>query len=419
MNMRVEIISVGDELLIGQVVNTNASWMGKQLLNAGVQVDWITTVGDHEERISEALRIAQDRTDIVLLTGGLGPTHDDVTKKVLCQHFDCEVILDTGTLEHIKALFRHRGISMSRVNEAQALIPDKAEVIFNDRGTAPGLRLRQNGKIIYVMPGVPFEMKSMMQRIIIPEIQEMAGNRRIAIRVLCTIGIAESSLFDKLGDIAVIEQFAKMAFLPSPGGIRIRLTAEAEDQAAAKSVLDSAEKLIREEANAYIFADEDITLEEAIAKILIAEKKTIAIAESCTGGLISHKLTNISGSSNYLDRAVVSYSNAAKMDELAVPAELIEKHGAVSTEVAYAMAEGARRIAHTDFGISTTGIAGPMGGSEQKPVGLVYIAVAGDAGTICERHQFTGDRLTNKERFAYSALNLLRKTLLGIETKHG
>ena len=417
--MRVEIISVGDELLIGQVINTNAAWMGEQLLNAGVQPNWITTVGDHEKRIAEVLHVAQSRADVVLLTGGLGPTHDDVTKKVLCQHFDCELVLDNSTLEHIKALFRHRGIPMSKVNEAQALIPDKAEVIFNDRGTAPGLRLRQDGKVVYVMPGVPFEMKSMMQRVILPEIQELAGSRRIATRVLCTIGIAESSLFEKLGDIAAIEKFVKMAFLPSPGGIRIRLTAEAEDAGTAKSALNSAEMLIREKANAYIFADEDITLEEAIARILIAEKKTIAIAESCTGGLISHKLTNISGSSNYLDRAVISYSNIAKTEELEVPAELLEMHGAVSAEAACAMAEGVRRVARTDIGISTTGIAGPTGGSDEKPVGLVYIAVAVFAGTVWERHQFTGDRLTNKERFAYSALNLLRKRLLGIEIKHG
>jgi len=419
INMRVEIISVGDELLIGQVINTNASWIGAQLLEAGIQADWITTVGDQEDRISEALRIAQNRADIVLLTGGLGPTHDDVTKKVLCQYFDSELVLDNSTLEHIKALFHHRGIPMSKVNEAQALIPDQAEVIFNDRGTAPGLRFRQNGKLLYVMPGVPFEMKSMMQRAILPEIQELVGNHRIATRVLCTIGIAESSLAEKLGDIAAIEKFAKVAFLPSPGGIRIRLTAAGKDAMSVRAALDQAELLIRAKANEYIFAAEDIPLEEAIAKTLIAEKRTVAIAESCTGGLIAHKLTNISGSSNYLDRAVISYSNTAKMELLAVSIELIEKQGAVSAEVACAMAEGVRRMAHTDFGISTTGIAGPTGGTAQKPVGLVYVAVADEAETVWERHQFTDDRLTNKERFAYSALNLLRKRLLGIEIRHG
>jgi nicotinamide-nucleotide amidase len=412
--MHVEIISVGDELLIGQIINTNAAWMGAQLLNIGIQASWVTTVGDEEARITEALRIANARADVILLTGGLGPTHDDVTKTALCQYFDCKLVLDLGILEYVKSRFQRRGIPMAKVNEGQAMIPEKAEIIFNELGTAPGLCFRRPGKTLYVMPGVPFEMQAMMQKSILPELKKAAKGQVIAIRVLCTTGIAESTLFEKLGDVARIEAYAKIAFLPSLGSIRMRLTCRAKSDDEARSRLDEAEALIRAKVNSYIFADEELSLEEVVGRMLITQRKTVAIAESCTGGLVSHKLTNISGSSAYFDRTVVSYSNKAKMEELAVPSDLIEKHGAVSAEIACAMADGVRRIAQTDYGISTTGIAGPTGGSDEKPLGLVFTAVADAQSTSFERHQFTGDRLTNKERFAYAALNLLRKKLQNI-----
>ena len=410
--MVIEIISIGDELLIGQTVNTNASWMGEQLMELGIAVRWITTVGDDFDGLKEALRNAISRVDVVLVTGGLGPTNDDVTKKVMADFFDSRLVPDDDVLEKVKARFAKRGLPLTKANVEQALVPDKAELMDNDCGTAPGFIFTQGEKCIYVMPGVPQEMKSMMVRFVLPRLK---GQQIIPVhkKVLCTTGIAESFLYEKLGAYPELDKLVRIAYLPNYFGVRIRLTAAGNTDDEAKEKLDSAEKIVRRNASEFIYADKDISLEAAIAERMVQDGKTLAVAESCTGGLIANLFTNIPGSSTFFERGVVAYSNQAKTELLGVPAGLIERHGAVSSQVACAMAEGIRRLAKTDYGLSTTGIAGPTGGTDEKPVGLVYVACADEGKTAFERHTFADQRRINKERFAQAAMNLLRKRSWG------
>lgn len=412
--MRTEIISIGDELLIGQTVNTNASWMGEFLLDINCPVQWITTIGDEKDHLLNALTIAEERAEIVLITGGLGPTHDDITKRVVCRYFGSKLVKNNDVLKSIKERFAKRNVEMAQVNEEQAMVPDDAEILDNDEGTAPGFLFKKEGKRFFIMPGVPQEMKSMMLRHVLPGIEEIMSTGVVKNRILCTTGIPESTLYSKLDDLEDLEKDAKLAFLPNYLGVRIRITAVADDEEQAKQKLDSVEKRIRDKVDRYIYADRDILLEEALHDLLIDKDLTLAVAESCTGGLIADKLTNVSGSSKYFDRGVVSYSNRSKQENLGVAKALLQEHGAVSEPVAAAMAEGIRELADTDFGISTTGIAGPTGGSREKPVGLVYIAIADEQGTRVEKHIFPNDRTGNKVRAAQAALDILRRRIKGL-----
>ena len=410
--MRVEIISIGDELLIGQTVNTNAAWMGRQLLNIGVQAQWVTVVGDSHENLLQALQIAESRADVILMTGGLGPTHDDVTKKTACRYFGASLVMDEEILQRVRERFRRRGVKMAAINEEQALVPDNAEIMPNELGTAPGMIFSRPGVSCYVMPGVPREMKAMMTDYVIPQLQKQLGDRAIKIVNLMTTGVPESTLYEQLDNLAEIEKLVRIAFLPSLFGVKIRLMAVAADAGEAEAQAAAAEKLVREKIGAAIYADEDISLEEAVARLLVERGETVAVAESCTGGLVADLLTNIPGSSKYFERGVVAYSNAAKMQLLKVPAAIIEQHGAVSADTARAMANGVRLLAGTDYGIAITGIAGPGGGTPEKPVGLVFVACSDDLEVVAERHTFANDRLGNKQRSAQAVLDLLRKRIL-------
>jgi nicotinamide-nucleotide amidase len=413
--MKVEVISIGDELLIGQTINTNASWIGQHLLNIGIHLSWVTTVGDDADLLELAIKTAESRAEVLLITGGLGPTHDDITKKVVSDYFNSELILNEDILEQVKERFRKRGIPMVKINEEQALVPERAEIIYNTKGTAPGMIFTENGATTYIMPGVPREMKAMMTHTVLPKLKEQLGDKIILSKTLCTTGIPESTLFEKLGDIAEIEKYASIAFLPSLQGVKIRLMVSGNDPKIAKDAIQKAEEKIRGQANSYIYAEEQMPLEEAIAKMLTKKNETIAVAESCTGGLLANKLTNISGSSNFFERGVISYSNKSKMDLLAVPEEMLVEFGAVSGPVAKAMASGIRKKAQTTYGLSTTGIAGPTGGTEKKPVGTVYIGYSDKHKTIAKKFNFSNDRLGNKERSVTAALNLLRENVLKIE----
>ena len=357
------------------------------------------------------LKTAQERSDIVLVTGGLGPTHDDITKTVACQFFDSETVVDEPILKQVKERFARRGIPMAAVNEEQARVPKKAKLIANDRGTAPGFIFEKGGKRFYVLPGVPFEMKSMMKRVVLPDLQQMLGAVRVETRTLATTGIAESTLYAQLGDLNELQVWARLAFLPSLFGVRIRLTAEADEKHTAAAKLDLAEKRIRELVGEFIYAADDLKLEAVLAEQLVQHNKTLAVAESCTGGLIANRLTDIPGSSRFFERGIVAYSNQTKQQLLGVPESILREYGAVSAPVARAMAEGVRRMAQTDYGLSVTGIAGPGGATEAKPVGLVYVAISDKAGTTVEEHRFTNDRIGNKMRAAQAALNVLRKRL--------
>jgi nicotinamide-nucleotide amidase len=412
MSLRLEIISIGDEILMGQTVNTNASWMGMRLVEIGIKPCWITTIGDDARDLNTALEQAEERADVILITGGLGPTHDDITKSVTAEYFQSDMEINKDILAQVTDRFRRRGISMAKVNESQAQVPQKARLMSNDRGTAPGFVFDRNDKHFYIMPGVPHEMKSMMNRFVLPELSKSLTGLVTRIRMLATTGIPESTLYEELGDISQIEKFAKMAFLPNLKGVRIRLTSQAESEKDAVANLDHAEAKIREHIDEFIYADQDIEIEEALAHWLRDSKKRIAVAESCTGGLLMHRLTNVPGSSHFFERGICSYSNESKVELLNVSKKDIETHGAVSETVALQMAKGIRKLTSADYGLSTTGIAGPSGGTKEKPVGLVFIGLADERGAIVEKFTFGQDRTGNKIRSTQAALDLLRRRLL-------
>lgn len=408
--IRAEILSIGDELLIGQTVNTNASFIGQGLTRIGIAVQCVQTVGDQAKALQTALALALSRSDLVIATGGLGPTHDDITKKVISEYFGAKLVLNRELLENLKQRFARRGIRMSPVNENQALVPEGAEIIDNPLGTAAGLIFTKDCRRCVVLPGVPAEMKAMCQETLLPMLQKEAGTI-IMQKTLRTTGIPESTLFEQLGDIEELEQLAKVAFLPKATGVDIRLMTTGARQSECAERLQQALDFVQSRIGKHIYGYDEQSLEEAVAQLLTERGQTIAVAESCTGGLLAHRLTNISGSSAYFERGVVTYSNEAKQELLAVPSETLQRHGAVSAETAEAMATGIRKMARTDYGLSTTGIAGPTGGSDEKPVGLVYIGFASDKTVLSERLLFSKDRLGNKERSVQAALKLLRDQL--------
>lgn len=412
--MTAEIISIGDELLIGQIVNTNASWMSRQLNLANVQVKHVTVVGDDRDDIRRSLDLALSRAEVVLLTGGLGPTHDDITKKVVAEYFDsAEMVVDEKVLAHVKAFFQRRNLHMAPVNEGQALVPKKATVLWNDYGTAPGLLFEHTGRYCAILPGVPAEMQHLMSERVLPFLKSKTPNAAIRHRTIRTVGVGESALFEKLAPIAELEKFGKIAFLPHFSAVDVRISVYENDAAAAERRIRAAEEYILSRVGQSVYGFDEETLESVIGRLLIAKQATLAVAESCTGGFVAHRLTNVSGSSQYFDRGLVTYSNAAKMQLLGVPEEIIQQHGAVSEECAKAMAAGVRHHSDTTYGLATTGIAGPTGGTEEKPVGLIWVGVATPERVSAHKFLFTKDRLINKERFSQMALNLLFRELKG------
>lgn len=408
--MKVEIISIGDELLIGQTVNTNATYLAKNLTHLGLDVKWISTVGDDAEDLQNAMSTAMLRADVVITTGGLGPTHDDITKKVAADFFESDFVFKPEILERLRRAFEKRGIDMAKVNEEQAQVPEKADMISNSVGTAPGLVFKKEGKKCIILPGVPAEMKAMCQESVFPMLK--GGQQRILQKTVRTTGIPESSLYEQVGDIDEFTEIARVAFLPKATGVDIRLTVKGTSEQECQDKIHKGLEILKKRIGKYIYGYDDEELEESVAELLFKIGKTIAVAESCTGGMLANKLTNISGSSKYFERGVIAYSNQAKMDILNVPEATLQKFGAVSSEVAVAMAEGIKEISGADFGVSTTGIAGPTGGSKEKPVGLIYIGMATDSGSYSKRFVFSKDRMLNKERSVQAALDLLRRELI-------
>lgn len=410
--MIAEIIAIGDELLIGQVVNTNASWLGEQLSRAGVPVRFMTTVGDNGEDIRASLKLACSRADFIIATGGLGPTHDDITKKVVADFFEAgPLVQNEQVLAHVRNIFTRRNIPMAPVNEEQALVPSKAQVLWNAHGTAPGLLFEKNGKYCAVMPGVPFEMKGITTSGVLPLLQKLAGGQIIRHHTIRTFGIAESSLAEKLAPIAEIEQYCKLAFLPSYFGVNLRISVMGSASEEVEQRVAAAEKIILAKAGKYVYGYNDDSLEEVVGRKLKEQKATLALAESCTGGLLAHRITNVSGSSEYFLRGYVTYSNAAKIELLGVPEEVIAQHGAVSEQCALAMAVGVKKKSGSDYAIAITGIAGPSGGTPEKPVGTVWIGLATPQRVSAKHFLFMNDRFVNKERFAQAALAMLYRAL--------
>ncbi|MBN1446641.1 MAG: competence/damage-inducible protein A [Bacteroidetes bacterium] len=411
--MNAEILSIGDELLIGQVVNTNASWLGEQCSLLGIQVRRITTVGDDREELLAAFARAWEEQDVVIATGGLGPTHDDITREAICAFFDTELVLDTSVLRDIESLFADRKRAVTNVNRDQAMVPVGATVIHNEDGTAPGYHFEREGKHFFVTPGVPYEMHAMVEKYVLPRLRAAFRSPRGSLTLLTT-GIPESTLSDALPGIDRLVEGTRIAFLPSPLGVRIRITAQGDDEHTVRDRLQQLRSFIEERSGEYLFGTGTQTLEEVVGTQLRDAGMTVAVAESCTGGLITDKLTNVPGSSQWFNHGIVAYSNESKIELLDVDPTIIRSHGAVSRETAEAMAKGIRRRAATDFGISTTGIAGPSGGSTEKPVGLVWIGISSDAGTLAHDFYFGPHRIRTKQRAAQAAMDMLRRRVCSL-----
>ena len=404
---KVEILVIGNEIITGLIQDTNSGVITRRLERLGIPVTRHVAVGDEEGEITDAVQQALERVDCVILTGGLGATHDDITKRVISRMFDSALVTDEKVKRQIEKIFRVRGRETPPTAYLQAEVPEKATVLYNTQGTAPGLLFEQEGRRVYCLPGVSLEVEHLLETYIVPHLEPM-GTRKVQHRILKTTGVPESTLWEEIGPVAPFEEHVKVASLPSHLGVRIRFTAIGTDLKETAAQLDAAEKLLRQKIGHRIFAVDDETLESRVGNLLKENKQTLAVAESCTGGLIAHRLTNIAGSSDYFLEGAVTYSNQAKQARLGVDPALIEAHGAVSTEVATAMAEGIRQQAASDFGLSVTGIAGPTGGTAHKPVGLTFIAVSGPQGTRCEQFLFHQDRVRNQQRAAQAALNLLR-----------
>lgn len=408
--MQAEIIAVGTELLLGQIANTNAQIISNALREIGIDVYFHTCVGDNQKRLMEVLETALKRSDIIVLTGGLGPTKDDLTKETVALYLNLPLIVDDKSLKNIKRFFAERGRPFTENNFKQALIPDGAVAIENKIGTAPGILLNINGKIIILLPGPPQEMELMLKDAVIPYLSKTCSST-IFSKVLKFYGIGESALEEKLEDLISQETNPTIAPLAKAGEVTIRLTAKAENRTAAKNIIKPIEDEIIKRVGDFLYGYDDDSVEEIVAGLLSKFNKTIALAESCTGGLMAHKLTNIPGISQFFERGIVSYSNRSKEELLNVNPETIRSYGAVSEETAKEMARGIRISSGTDIGISITGIAGPSGGSIEKPVGLVYIGYSDSNTCYAEKHIFSGRRRDIKERSVNSAFHLLRKML--------
>jgi len=406
--MRVEIITIGDEILYGHTVDTNSAHIGRRLAEIGVELEWITSVGDAPDRIRRAFETAAERSDAVIVTGGLGPTHDDVTRDVFSTFCGRELVPDEAILEQIRERFRRRGMEMPESNRSQAMIVEGASIIENKWGTAPGTHLEQDGVHFFLLPGVPREMEGMMAEYVLPALAQRTAGRIIRHLTLRTTGVSESALYDRLSEI---EGLDALAFLPGLSGVDMRITVREEDEKAAQRKVEAMAEAIRARVGEHIYTTGDEALEEIIGRELKRRGWRIAVAESCTGGLIGARLTNVSGSSAYFDRSLVTYSNESKIELLGIPAVTIEQYGAVSDQTARAMAEGVRGRAGVEVGLSVTGIAGPTGGTPEKPVGQVYIGLSTPAETTVREFRFTGNRATNRERTAQAALEMVRRML--------
>jgi nicotinamide-nucleotide amidase len=416
--MKAHIITIGDEILIGQTLNTNAAFIGEKLVNAQVDVQSTSVVGDNENDILEEFKRCFNNNDLLIATGGLGPTNDDVTRKCVVKFFDTELIKNKEVLDDIKALFKKRNRELTKVNEDQSLVPKIAKVIRNNRGTAPGFWIEKSDKVFVVLPGVPYEMESMMEGFVIPGIQERLKEiTSFTVRkTLYTTGIPESSLFEKLGNLDELLGDAKLAFLPSQFGVKLRITVKGKSQETANNKLSEIEQKIISKAGRYIYSRSEESLEAVVGKLLKERGLKISVAESCTGGHVSNLLTNISGSSEYFERGIISYSNAAKVEILRVNEDTIAKYGSVSMEIARQMAEGVKATSGADIGLAITGIMGPTGATTGKPIGLVYIGLCDEKVCTAREFRFGENRILNKQRTSQAALEMLRRYLLGIQS---
>ena len=412
--MQAELITIGDEILFGQTIDTNSAWMGKKLNLLGIQVSQITSIKDEREAIKSAVLAAEhSAANLILITGGLGPTKDDITKHVLCEYFDTYLERNQEVLKKIQSFFKERGREMLESNNQQADLPKGCTVLLNDMGTASGMWFERNNTVFVSMPGVPYEMKHLMSEHVSPRVQEIFQLPAIFHKTIMTEGIGESFLVEIIKDWenSLIAEDIKVAYLPSPGVVRVRLTAMGTEIEPLQEKVNRKAQELHQIIPQYIFGEDDISMEEALGNLLKEKGKTIATAESCTGGYIAHLLTSRPGSSAFYLGGFVSYENQVKVEVLKVDKDSIEEEGAVSETVVKQMANGARNVLKTDLAIATSGVAGPDGGTDEKPVGTVWIAVASSTGVIAKKFLFEKNRDRNIRRSAMAAMSMVRKVL--------
>jgi nicotinamide-nucleotide amidase len=415
--IQASIITIGDELLIGQVIDTNSAWMAQELNKIGIWLKRRIAVGDTWKEIWNVLEEESNGAEIILITGGLGPTADDITKPLLCEYFGGKLVVDEGALANVKNIFETiLKRPMIERNLKQAEVPDVCTVIQNKRGTAPGMWFEKNGKIFVSMPGVPNEMKGMMTDDVLPALQRRFVLPSIAHKTLLVAGIGESFLAEHIHDFeTALPHHIKLAYLPNYGMLRLRLTATGSDKNILEGELQSQFSNLKKLVTEWMVIDEDLTIQEAIGKMLRKKNQTVGTAESCTGGYIAHLITTIPGSSDYFKGSVVSYSNEIKENVLHVNADTLSSEGAVSKETVQQMVQGALILLNTDYVIATSGIMGPGGGSENKPVGTVWIAVGNREKILTQKFWFRFDRQRNIELTATNALNMFRRFISGTE----
>ena len=411
--VRAEIITIGDEILFGQITDTNTQWIGAELTGIGIRPVRKTSVGDNKQDILDAFTEASKRVDIVIVTGGLGPTKDDITKHTFCEYFGSELKMNEDALKLVTDFFAKRGRAMTELNIQQAALPDNATYIPNLWGTAPGMWFEKDNVVYVSLPGVPYEMKSLMEFEILPRLKTKFVSNIIKHKSVRTVGIGESFLAEKIENWEdALPEHIKLAYLPHFGQVKLRLTGTGTDEKLLDAQLQAQVDLLLPMIQENVFGYDTDELESVIGTLLIKNKATVGTAESCTGGFVAHRITSVSGSSQYFEGSVVSYGNTVKKNVLGVSEATLEAHGAVSEQTAIEMAEGARKTLNTSYAVSTTGIAGPDGGTADKPVGTVWIACATPAGTVTQLLKLSGTRSINIELTSNYVLNLLRKTIL-------
>jgi nicotinamide-nucleotide amidase len=408
----VEIVTIGDEILIGQIVDTNSAWMARELNKDGFRVHQITTVSDDETHILKAVDGAFSRADIILMTGGLGPTKDDITKQTLCKYFNTHLIHNQEVVDNIKEVFAHRGNVLNPLTLGQAMVPASATIIQNKRGSAPVTWFDKKGKVLVSMPGVPFEMEWVMSNEVLPRLRSRFNTPTLMHKTVLVVGISESGLAMKLTDWEnELHECLKLAYLPSPGLVKLRLSGFLPDKNELENIIEAELVKLREILENSILAEEDAPVEEVIGKLLKEKGLWIATAESCTGGNLAKQITNVSGSSAYFKGSVVAYQNEVKVQELGVSTDTLRDFGAVSQETVEEMAEGIRKKLNTDIGVGISGIAGPTGATEGKPVGTVWISVCTQDKSITRRFQFGTSRKRNVELATLNAFAMIKECL--------
>lgn len=407
------IVTIGDEILIGQIVDTNSAWLGQELGKMGIRVSFRASVGDVKEHILNALNEACKYADIIITTGGLGPTKDDITKQTFCEYFNTKLVMNEKVLSWVTEIFTKRNLPILDANTFQAMVPENCEVLFNKSGTAPGMLFHHNQKIIISMPGVPFEMKTIFEDECIPRLKKHFTLPFIFHRTIQTASIGESFLAEKIKHWENnLPEHINLAYLPSVGQVRLRLSAYGDNEQVLNLEMNSIVKELYAIAGDYIFGEENDSLQLVLGNLLKQKKATLSTAESCTGGFISHLITTVPGSSAYYKGSIISYDNNVKIHELGVSSQIIEKFGAVSEACVIEMANGVRKKLKTDYAIATSGIAGPDGGTSEKPVGTVWIAISSEKETIAKQFNMGDNRERTILRTALQGMDMLRKLLL-------